>query len=153
MGGALRCLAVVVAGLALAPGAASTAVVDRDDVTGVITIVDDVGVADDILVVRGSTRDVISNAGPGVLTAGGTGDCDLQVDGTVDCLRGSSFSVDLGTGGDRFRAPTVGSPISVAGGADADDLATGGGNDVLAGGPGRDRLEGGAGTNHAEQGG
>jgi hypothetical protein len=105
-----------------------------------------VGVADDIQVVRGSTRDVISNAGPGVLTAGGTGDCDLQVDGTVDCLRGSSLSVDLGTGGDRFRASTIGSPISVAGGPDADELTTGGGNDVLAGGPGGDTLNGAGGV-------
>ena len=55
MGGALRCLAVIAFGLALAPGSASAALVDRDSDTGVITIVDDVDVADDILVVRGPT--------------------------------------------------------------------------------------------------
>jgi Putative metal-binding motif len=145
MGSALRWLLLITTGLALAPGTALAAVVDRDDVTGVITIVDDAAVPDDITVERNPTVDVISRVGGGLTVGFQTAECD-PVGQTVECTRGSSFSVDLGAGGDRFRAPTVGSPISVAGGADADELTTGGGPDVLAGGPGGDTLNGAGGV-------
>ena len=69
-----------------------------------------------------------------------------QVNGPVTCDPGSSFSVDLRAGGDRFRATGGTSPISVAGGDDADELSTDGGNDVLAGGAGGDTLLGNGGV-------
>ena len=50
MGAALRFLALAALALALAPSGALGATVDRDAGTGVITIVDDVDAADDILV-------------------------------------------------------------------------------------------------------
>jgi hypothetical protein len=146
MSGALRCLAVVTAGLALTPAAASAAVVDRDAATGVIMIVDDVGVADDIQVTQAPTIDTITNAGAGGLVEN-SGTCQQpQVNGPVTCDPGSSFSVDLGDGVDRFRATGGTSPISVAGGDDADELSTDGGNDVLAGGAGGDTLLGNGGV-------
>ena len=140
MGDALRCLAVAVAGLALLPAVASAAFVDRDDETGVITIVGEATDADEILVERTSMFDIVSRTGAnltnnsGVCTGGGAD--------PVVCPRGTSISVDLGAGNDRFRASTVGAPISVAGGDGNDDLQTGPGRDVLAGGPGADTLDG-----------
>jgi hypothetical protein len=145
MRSAPRGLVVVLAGLLLAPGVAhADATVDNDPATGVITIVEDVAAADDITVERTSTEDVVSRAGGG-LNAGFEGNC-TEGPNTVTCPRGSSFSVDLGDGADRFRAPTVNSPISVAGGPGADDLATGSGADVLAGGADGDTLNGGSGV-------
>ena len=140
MGSALRCLAVVVAALALSPAVASAdAVVERDAGTGVLTIVGNAA-ADDITVARNSTSDTISRVGGG-LSTGGSGGC-AAVGQTIQCPRGSSLSVDLAGGADRFDAPTVNAPISVAGGAGADDLATGSGADVLAGGSEGDTLDG-----------
>ena len=144
MGGAVRSLAVVVAGLALMPAVASAATVDRDDATGVITIVDGANATDDIRVRRDSDPafDVISNAGPGGLVSA---TCDQpQANGPVTCPRGSSYSVDLGGGDDRL-VSEIGTPTSVAGGDDSDELFTGGGADVLAGGAGGDFLDGGGG--------
>jgi hypothetical protein len=146
MGGAVRSLAVVVAGLALMPAVASAATVDRDDTTGVITIVDGANATDDIRVSRGSDPafDVISNAGAGGLVDN-SATCDQpQANGPVTCPRGSSYSVDLRGGDDRL-VSEVGSPTSVAGGDDSDELFTGGGADVLAGGAGGDILDGGGG--------
>jgi hypothetical protein len=100
-------------------------------------------VADDILVERTSMFDIVSRAGGGL--ANNTGDCTGGNADPVVCPRATSLAVDLGAGNDRFRAPTVNAPISVAGGDGADDLATGGANDVLAGGAGNDTLEGGGG--------
>ncbi len=141
MGRALRCLAVTVAGLVLAPGVAlADATVDNDPTTGVITIVEDVAAADDITVVRNATQDVVSRVG-GNLTAGFQGNC-TGGGNTVTCPRGSSLSVDLGEGADEFEAETVNAPISIAGGPGPDDLATGAGADVLAGGDQGDTLNG-----------
>jgi len=145
MRGVLRGFVVVLTSLVLAPASASAdATVDNDPATGVITIVEDLAAADDIMVVRNATQDVVSRVGGG-LTAGLQGGCSGGPT-TVTCPRGSSFSVDLGEGGDRFRAPSVNSPISVAGGPGADDLATGSGADVLAGGADGDTLDGGGGV-------
>src|SRR5215218_2184076 len=110
MGGIRGCLAVVVAGVLLTPAAAEAATVDRDPVTGVIVIVDDVAQADDITVERTSTIDRITRVGGG-LTVGGASRCAGGGAAPVECPRGSSFSVDLGAGGDRFRAVTVSAPI------------------------------------------
>ena len=145
MGGAVRSLAVVVAGLVLMPAVASGATVDRDDTTGVITIVDGANATDDIRVRRDSDPafDVISNAGAGGLTIGGTLECAVVAAG-VRCPRGSSYSVDLRGGDDRL-VSEIGTPTSVAGGDDSDELFTGGGADVLAGGAGGDILDGGGG--------
>src|SRR4051794_26789465 len=143
---ALRCFAVTVLGLALAPGVARAATVNRDATTGVMTIVDDSGTAtaDDIVVERTSAHDRVTRAGGGPTTTSCTVTTEKTVDDTVECPRASSIAVDLGDGNDRFQAPTVTAPISVAGGAGNDDLATGNANDVLAGGPGNDTLDGGA---------
>jgi hypothetical protein len=136
----------VTAGLALSPAAASAAFVDRDAATGLIMIVDDVGVADDIQVTQAPTVDTITNAGAGGLEENSSTCQQQQVNGPVTCDPASSFSVDLGDGGDRFRATGGTSPISVAGGDDADELTTDGGNDVLAGGAGGDTLLGNGGV-------
>jgi len=142
MGGALRCLVVILVGLALVPGVAyADATVERDPGTGLIEIVGN-GLADDITLAREATEDVITRAGGGLTALGAcTGGPN-----TVRCPRGSSFSIDLAGGADRLRAPTIGSPVSVAGGAGADDLATGNGADVLAGGADGDTLNGGPGV-------
>ena len=141
MGGVFRCLGVVAAALLLLPAVASAdVVVDRDSVSGVITIVDNAGSADDVEVERSSTLDTISRTGGG-LTLGNTTEC-TAVGQDIECPRGSSLSVDLGGGADTFEAPTVGSPISVAGGAGPDNLSTGAGADVLAGGGEGDVLNG-----------
>ena len=136
-------LVVVLAGLVLAPAAAfADAQVDRDPGTGVITVVETADAADDITLERGPTNDTVRRAGGGLSAGGGC----TGAGAAVTCLRGSSFSLDLGEGADRLRAPTVNSPISVAGGPGADDLATGGAADVLAGGADGDTLNGGGGV-------
>jgi len=141
MGGALRCLAVVLTGLVLAPGAAyGDATIDHDPVTG-LTEVSANGVADAITVTRSGANDVFSRTGGGLTASGG---CSGGPN-VVTCPQGSSLSVDLGAGADTFDSTALGSPISVAGGPDADVLRTGGGNDVLAGGDGNDTLNGGGG--------
>jgi Putative metal-binding motif/RTX calcium-binding nonapeptide repeat (4 copies) len=143
MGATLRSLAVAVLGLALLPAAAAGATVDRDTQTGVITIVDDVATADDILVERTAALDIVSRAGGGLTN--NSSEC-TTVGETVQCPKGTSVAVDLGAGNDRFRAAGIADPISVAGGTGNDDLATSGGNDVLAGGPGDDTLKGNSGV-------
>jgi hypothetical protein len=140
----LRCLALTVLALATLPGAAHAATVDRDSITGIITIVDNAAAADNILVERTSMFDIISHTG-GTLDTNNNADCP-QVGETVQCIKGSSFAVDLGAGNDKFRADSVPVPISVAGGDGNDDLGTGSANDVLAGGPGNDLLNGHGGT-------
>ena len=141
--GSLRIgLAIAVASLLLAPAAAlGDVVVDRDDDTGVITIVDQDGLANDIAITQDQTNDTITNTGAGGLVENSSTCAQQQVNGPVTCDPASSFSVDLAGGGDRFRA-AVGRPVSVAGGPGVDDLATGSGADVLAGGPDGDTLNG-----------
>jgi hypothetical protein len=141
VGNAVRCLVVAVAGLFLLPGVAPGATVERDVDTGVITVLGQAADADDILVERTSMFDIVSRAGGGLVN--NSSDCTGGGADPVLCPRGSSFAVDLGDGNDRFRAPTVGSPISIAGGAGNDDLQGGGAADVLAGGAGNDTLDGG----------
>ena len=141
MGNALRCLAVVVAGLALVPGggacrAPSTAI--RSPASSRSSATSRPRTTSSSC---GAGHDTISRVGGG-LTNFGTPMACSQVGNAVRCPRGTSFSVDLGAGNDSFRAPTVGAPISVAGGPGADDLATGGGADVLAGGADGDTLDG-----------
>jgi hypothetical protein len=142
MRAALRSFAVVVLGLTLLPAAAPGATVDRDTQTAVITIIDDVGTADDILVERTAALDIVSRTGGGLTN--NSGEC-MAVGDTVQCPRGSSIAVDLGAGNDRFRADAVADSISVAGGPGNDDIGTSGGPDVLAGGPGDDTLKGNSG--------
>ena len=110
---ALRCLVLTVTGLVLLPAVASAVVVERDTATGLLTIVDDAGGADDILVERTSTFDIVSRTGGGLSTT--SAECAL-VSGTIQCVRGTSLAVDLGGGDDRFRSPSVDAPTSVAGG-------------------------------------
>ena len=75
MRGVLRGFVVVLTSLVLAPASASAdATVDNDPATGVITIVEDLAAADDIMVVRNATQDVVSRVGGG-LTAGLQGSC------------------------------------------------------------------------------
>jgi hypothetical protein len=135
----------MVAGLVLVPATArADATVDRDDETGVITIVGDDDV-NDIRVERVDTLDIVRRlSGSGVTVGGETAEC-TQAGTTVECARGSSFSVDLRGGDDRFETDDVTSPISVAGGPGVDELSTGSGADVLAGGEDGDTLTGGAG--------
>ena len=140
MGNVRRCLALAVAGVALLPAAASAAVVDRDAQTGIITIDGEGTDPDDVLVERTSMFDIVSRVGAGLTN--NSGDCTGGGPDPVVCPRGSSLAVDLGAGNDRFRAPTVSAPISVAGGDGIDTLETGGGRDVLAGGAGNDTLDG-----------
>jgi hypothetical protein len=146
MGGILRCLVVGVVGLLLAPGAAPADVtVERDPDTGVITVIGD-GNADHVVLERTSTVDRVNNETGAAQTNFSAPACNVVGGGTaVECTRGSSFSIDLLGGNDRLQAPTMDSPISVAGGPGADDLTTGGAADVLAGGPDGDTLNGGHG--------
>ena len=97
MGNALRCLAVTVAGLALVPAAAQAARVDRDPVTGVITIVDDVGGRRDDIHrrARAGEIDSISRVGGG-LTNGTAMACEPDGGGRSGACVGTSFAVDLG---------------------------------------------------------
>jgi hypothetical protein len=141
MGNALRCLAVTIAGLALLPAVAAGAIVDRDAGTGIITIVGEATDADDVLVERTSMFDIVSRTGANLVN--NSGECTGGGADPVVCPRGSSLAVDLGDGNDRFRAPSVSAPISVAGGAGNDELQTGSAGDVLAGGAGNDTLDGG----------
>ena len=136
-----RLLSIAVLGLAWLPAAAPGATVDRDPDTGVITIVDDVATADDITVERTATLDIVAGAG---LTHF-SGECTVVAE-TVECPLGSSVAVDLGEEDDRFTAPDMPAPISVAGGPGNDEITTGLADDVLAGGPDDDILDGGAGT-------
>jgi hypothetical protein len=145
MGPRLLAIAIALLGLASLPAGASAATVDRDTETGVITIVDDVGIADDILVARSGGVDTISRVGGG-LTTNSEPPCTDDGGNTVSCPAGSSFAVDLGAGDDTFRTSGVPAPVSVAGGPDNDLLGGGEGNDVLAGGPGNDSLNGGGGV-------
>jgi hypothetical protein len=143
MGGALRCLAVVLTGLVLAPGAAyGAATVNRDAALDLTVIIGD-GQPDDITVTLSQSRQVlVSRVGGGLTTAApctGGGNA-------VTCPPTTSLSMDLGAGNDRLTADTVGLPISVAGGDGADELTTGDGNDVLAGGAGSDTLDGNGGV-------
>ena len=136
-----RSLAIAVLVLALLPAAASAnATIDRDAVTGVVTIVGD-GAADDILYARSGGTDTITRAGGGLTSA----DCLAVTDGFA-CPAASSVAVDLGDGNDRFRVDAVLSPVSVAGGDGNDEIATSGGPDVLAGGAGNDSLRGNSGV-------
>ena len=145
MGGALRCLAAVITGLALVPAVAhADTTVERDPATGVITITGDGGI-NGIGVVRSQGMDTISD-GSGVVQTNFSAPPCTQVVNAVRCPSGTSLSVDLGTGNDSFKTFTVDSPISVAGGPGADDIVTGSGADVLAGGADGDTLEGAGGV-------
>jgi hypothetical protein len=143
MGPRLLAIAIALLGLASLPAGASAATVDRDTETGVITIVDDVGTADDIRVTRAAGVDTVSR--DGVLT-NNSGDCTQLAADKVGCPQGSSIAVDLGDGNDLFSADAVAAPISVSGGLGNDIIAGSGGNDVLAGGPGNDTLKGNSGV-------
>jgi hypothetical protein len=145
VGAAHRLITLALLALALSvPAGAQAATVDRDTETGVITIVDDVATADDILVQRSGGLDVVTRVGGGLTN--NSGDCSDDGGNTVSCPAGSSFAVDLGDGDDRFTARAVPVSISVAGGLGLDRIFTSSGNDVLAGGPGTDVLSGGAGV-------
>jgi hypothetical protein len=145
MGAALRLIFLVLLVLALRPAGATAATVDRDTVTEVITIVDDVGTADDIRVARAAGVDTISR--DGALTNNDpTNGCTQLTTDTVGCPQGSSIAADLRDGNDIFSADAVTAPMSVAGGSGNDILAGAGGNDVLAGGPGDDTLTGNSGV-------
>jgi Putative metal-binding motif/RTX calcium-binding nonapeptide repeat (4 copies) len=141
MGAAIRSVAVAVVGLALLPAAALGATVDRDTATGVLTIVDDVPAADDIVVQRVGGIDRISAAG----LNNDTSDC-TTVGATIECPLSTSIAVDLGAGNDRFQAGALPVPISVAGGTGNDNIDTSAGPDVLAGGPDNDTLDGNGGV-------
>jgi hypothetical protein len=148
MSPAPRLFVLALIALALAPAGASAATVDRDPETGIITIVDDVATADDILVTRTGGVDIVSRTGGG-LTNNSGGVCveaGTNPGDAIACPEGTSLAVDLGDGNDRFRAVAIPDPISVAGGSGNDDLGTSGGNDVLAGGPGDDTLTGNSGV-------
>jgi hypothetical protein len=142
MGSAIRCFAVATAMVVLVPAVSfADADVERDDGTGIIMIVGDAA-ADDISVARDATSDTISRVGGNLLLQGTSTGCTGGGAVAINCPRGSSLSVDLGGGADRFRASTVNAPISVAGGDGPDDLSTGTGADVLAGGGEGDTLDG-----------
>ena len=140
MGAATRSLAVAALALALVPAGAAAATVDRDTVTGVITIVGEANDADAITVEPAATADVITRAGGGLTN--NSGECTGGGADPVSCPRGSSFAVDLGDGNDSFDARAISAPISVAGGPGNDNIAGSLGPDVLAGGPGNDTLRG-----------
>jgi hypothetical protein len=146
MRGALRCLAVATAGLLLAPAwALGAASVNRDPDSGVIEIVGD-DAAEDITVERALSSDiVVSSPAGGLSTFTCTGTPDNGNATVVTCPSGTSLTVDLGGGGDRFRSTSLALPTSVSGGEGIDDLGTGGANDVLAGGADNDTLDGGGG--------
>jgi hypothetical protein len=129
--------------LALLPASAGAATLTRDATTEVITILGEDADADNILVARSGDVDTISNSGADLTSV----DCaPTMLPNTFTCTRSSSIAVDLGDGNDRFRADAVPAPISVAGGAGIDNIATSGGNDVLAGGAGDDTLSGNSGV-------
>ena len=64
----LRVLAIALLGLALLPAGALAVDINRDTDTGVITIVDDAGTTDDILVARSGGIDAISRVGGGLVS-------------------------------------------------------------------------------------
>ena len=131
----LRLLLVAIVVLGVAPAAASATTVTRDPDSGVVFIAEDVPGADDVTVDQTSTLHVITTPAPAQLVTNGT--CTQVSDQQVDCVKGTSVAADLGDGDDRFRAPSVTVPVSVAGGP---------GNDVLAGGDGGDTLLGNGGV-------
>ena len=125
------------------PDGALGATVDRDAGTGVITIIDDVDTADDILV--DAIRDA-RHRQPHRRRAGEQRRLRQRPRRTrSSASRGTSIAVDLGEGNDVFNAAGVSSPISVAGGPGNDTIATSVGDDVLAGGEDDDTLDGEAG--------
>jgi hypothetical protein len=143
MSAAVRFFALAVLGLTLLPAAAQGATVDRDDTTGVITIVGE-GTDVDVIRVERTSVDTISRDGGGLTN--NSGDCSGGGTDPVVCPIGTSIAVDLGDGNDGFSADAIASSISVAGGAGNDTIGTSGGPDVLAGGPGNDTLQGNSGV-------
>ncbi len=144
LGFALRSAVVAVLVLGLLPALAAGSRVDRDEETGIITIVDDLTAADGITITQTSGQHVISRVGGGLTNTSLV--CTGGDPNPVSCPLGTSIAVDLGDGNDRFTAPSVTAPISVAGGSGNDAITTGGGRDVLAGGPGSDSLTGAGGV-------
>ncbi len=129
----------------LPASALGVAEVNRDAVTGIVTITDPVPVgATDAITVSavGATHVVSDPSGVDDISGGACTDNGAS----VTCPAGSSIAVDLGAGNDSFNAPGVSVPVSVAGGAGNDTLTGGAGADVLAGGDGNDVLNGQAGV-------
>jgi hypothetical protein len=156
------CIVCALLILAVFPGAALAATVQRDGGTGIITIQDFVAAPDDITIaVEGASHAVRD---PGTVTAGSG--CLQAGPQKVTCPAGSSIAatlggnddkftdngvpvpvaVDLGDGVDSFVASGVSAPLSIAGGLGNDSIAGGSGGDVLAGGDGNDTLNGQGGT-------
>ncbi len=134
-----RCLILVLAMLAAAPGVASAANVERDPTSGVVTISDTGDVDSLLLQPFDADQDEILDANGGLspVAPDCTGDGDR-----VLCVRGTSYAIDLGEGNDRFDADNILTPISISGGPGNDDIGTGEGPDVLAGGAGNDFMDG-----------
>ena len=147
MGGALRCLAVAIAGLLLAPAVVlGAATVERVPDSGLIEIVGDAA-AENITVERALSSDIVARSPSAVLSTSTCTGMPNNLNATVvTCPSGTSLAVDLGAGLDTFRSTSLDLPTSVAGGEGNDDLGTGSGNDVLAGGAGNDTLTGNSGV-------
>ena len=137
----LRLLLAAIVVLGVAPAAASATTVTEDSTSGVIFISEDVPGTDDVTVEQTSTLHIVTVPAPAQLQSDGS--CTPMGDQQLNCPRGTSIAADLGDGDDRFRAPSVTVPVSVAGGTGNDDLQTWGARDVLAGGDGNDTLDGG----------
>jgi hypothetical protein len=139
---ALRCLALAIAALGLAPALASaSASVSFDPAIGIINVVGD-GNADDIQITQSSMSHLVES--PGGSLVAGTG-CTGGATAVV-CPRAALLAVDLGAGNDSFSSIAVTVPESIAGGDDNDTIRGGNAGDVLAGGDGNDTLDGGGGV-------
>jgi hypothetical protein len=143
MARALFCLALALAALGAAPGAASGDVtVDLDPQIGILTVSDGDGLDDDITTVETSSQLIVSGAR--LLASGGCNGGPTVVNCTLSDTK--LIAVDLAAGNDIFSSVAVKVPQSIAGGPGTDRLTGGDGGDTLAGGDGDDTLDGGPGV-------
>ena len=158
----LRCVVGAVLLLALLPGTALGVAEVEINTDGIILISDPTNAADDLAISTENGEHVVRSTGNGLIDQTGTCDVTPMAVAVITCPLGTSITVrlfggddkfvdngvavpvavDLGDGVDSFTANGVTMPLSVAGGPGIDTVMGGGGGDVLAGGDGNDTLDG-----------
>ncbi|HEX8103257.1 MAG TPA: calcium-binding protein [Solirubrobacteraceae bacterium] len=142
-------LRLLPAALALLPAPAAHALTvegSDDDREGLsITIVDEAGVDDDVVVTLGRTLVVRDRRGRAVKASG---ECHARSAGVAVCPKGGPGEIGIATGsGDdrvRYRSGYHEEAVELDGGPGNDDLAVEGVGALVNGGAGRDTLRGGA---------